>query len=395
MQENSSLPSLSPEMQILVKSCKTDLSEKDIHFIESKLSTVDLSLFVSIVKRHGVLPLVYQVMKRLDRESLALYTVPIQNFLDEMKSINLSIARKNMQMSAELIRIMTLFKENNIEVLAFKGPTLAQMAYGDITLRQFGDLDILIHPDDISRTINLVSREQYIPEVHLKEGTKETFFECVNVIGFHKKSTKIRVEIHWELLSKNYAITWEEKSLWRTRESIRINSKEIPILSVEQQLLYLCVHGAKHLFERLEWICDIDRTVKARADIDWQNLFDEAEKLGVRRMLYLGLALCQNFFGLELPGIIKEKIEHDETVPKLISKIIGIHFSGTLQEGKDYHSFGLLWSMRENFSDRLRFARLGLFAPKFDDFVFLQLPRNLSFLYPLIRPYRLVTKYFH
>jgi hypothetical protein len=374
------------------------LDEEESLFIRDYLARLlasDIRHLTALASRHGILPLVYRTLKRVAREHSSLLSPlsSLELLLSGLQSAYRAIARRNMLMSAELIRLVELLEGHGIGVLAFKGPVLAQMAFGDITLRQYGDLDILIHPDDISRTIDLLNPEEYIPEIHLKEGTKETFFKCVNVIGLHKKSTGVRIEIHWELLSKNYAVIWKEKSLWSTRESIWINNKEIPILSVEQHLLYLCIHGAKHLFERLEWICDIDRIVRARADIDWQNLFDEAQKMGTRRMLYLGLALCQNFFGLKLPEMITEKIRHDKAVPGLISKIIEIHFSETSYEGRDYHSFGLLWGMRENFSDQLRFAGSGLFAPKFDDFIFLQLPEKLSFLYPLIRPYRLMTKY--
>lgn len=315
--------------------------------------------------------------------------------LSAFKQKYLAISQRNMLMSVELIRIMKLFKESGIDALAFKGPVLSQIAYGDITLRQFGDLDILIRKKDRYAMMTLLTREHYIPEIDLNKETEETFFECVNVIGLHKASTGIRIEVHWDLLSKNYAIDWKEKSLWTKEECVQINHTEIPVLPFDQQLLYLCAHGAKHLFERLEWICDIDRSIRTTPDIDWKHLLNEADKLGIKRMLLLGLALSRQFFGSELPDIIKKNITQDKNIPKLISKVIKTHFSDTSKEEKSYSSFGLLWSMRENFSDQLRFALRGSFAPKFDDFLFIQLPRQLAFLYPVIRPFRLLTKYFH
>ena len=65
---------------------------------------------------------------------------------------------------------MKLFEKYDIQALAFKGPTLAQNAYGDITLRQFGDLDILIRKKDRSRMVSILLNEQYIPEINLKRG---------------------------------------------------------------------------------------------------------------------------------------------------------------------------------------------------------------------------------
>ena len=268
------------------------------------------------------------------------------------------------------------------------------MAYGDITLRQFGDLDILIRQKDRLRMMDLLLKENYIPEIDLQEQTKETFFNAVNVIAFFKPSTGVRIEVHWELLSRNYAIEWEESKLWGKQESSSINHREIPVLRLEQLLLYLCAHGAKHLFERLEWICDIDRSIRENPDIDWTYLLDEADNMGLKRMLFLGLTLCEELFALKLPDTIKEKIEKDKVLPNLISKIIEINFSKSEQDERSYSTFGLLLSMRENLSDKLRFTTRGLFAPKFDDFLFIQLPKHLAFLYPLVRPYRLLTKYF-
>lgn len=381
---------LDDNLKFLIACSQTEPSENNIKFIQQFLSSIDTQELIPLAIQHGILPLVYKTLKYLGTKHLMVNT----EILSELKAHYMRISQRNMLMSAELIRIVKLLKDNGIEALAFKGPTLSQMAYGDITLRQFGDLDILIRERDRFKMMDLLIQSQYTPKIDLKESTKKTFFDSVNVIGLYQTSIGVLVEIHWELLSKNYAIDWEEQSLWKKQESVAINKKIIPVLPVEQQLLYLCVHGSKHLFERLEWICDIDRSIRTHTDIDWVYLVNEADKLGIRRMLFFGLSLSQQFFSLPLPKQIEKAIAEDKDIPKLISKVIEINFSETSKKGKSYSSFGLLWSMRENLSDQLRFAWRGLFAPKFDDFLFIQLPKQLAFLYPVIRPFRLITKYF-
>jgi len=287
---------------------------------------------------------------------------------------------------------MNLLQQSSVDAIAFKGPVLGQFAYGSVTMRQYGDLDILIKKSDIQKSVALLVAQGYQPEITLTENTLKTFYTCVNVIGLQKGS--IRIEIHWELLSTNYAIDWDESELWSQHENITINKQSINALSFENHILYLCAHGSKHLFERLEWICDIDRAIRSQGEVDWQHLLEEAQKLGVARMLFLGLALAKLFFDLPLPQEITKKIEVDPHIPSLVQKVITIHYSEEKQE-KSYSTFWLLWQMRENLSDRLLFAYRGLFAPKFDDFKFIQLPKQLAFLYPIIRPYRLITKYFY
>ena len=377
-------------LKLLIVCCQPDPTEEEIVFIRDTLPAIDSTLLATLANKHCVFPLVHKSLHTYPHEECPLSHKVLSTF----KSYYMKISQHNMLMSAELIQIIQLLATHNIKALAFKGPALSQMAYGDITLRQFGDLDILIRKKDRTKMMQVLIAQHYVPEINLKEATKETFFNCVNVIGLHKESTGILVEIHWELLSKNYAIDWEEKSLWDTQKSIKINQKDIPVLSTEQHLLYLCAHGSKHLFERLEWICDIDRSIRANKDLDWELILSEAEKLGIRRMLYLGLVLSQQFFRTNLPESIQEEITQDKKIPKLISKIIKLNFSKDTQASKNYSTFGLLWSMRESFLDQLRFAWRGMFAPKFDDFKYIQLPSHLSFLYPLVRPFRLMTKYF-
>lgn len=388
---------LSTDLQFLIACCQCEPSQDAIYTIRSYLNADPLPLngLINLAHQHGILPLVYKTLKKISSTTELQGNSLTPQILTELKQHYTAISQRNMLISAELIHIMKLFKENNIESLAFKGPALSEMVYGDITLRQYGDLDILIKKKDRTKMVELMKKEGYMPEIILKKSTLKTFFNSVNVIGFSNASNGVRIEIHWELLSKNYAIDWDEKNLWSTKQSRKINQHEIPVLTTEQLLLYICAHGSKHLFERLEWICDIDRTVKSSSDIDWKPIINEAEKLGIKRMLYLGLSLSQLFFGLQLPEIIQKHIEKDSEVPKLISRVIEVNFSYTSQQEKSYSSFSLLLSMRENLCDKLRFTWRGIFSPKFDDFVFVQLPKYLTFLYPVVRPYRLLTKYFN
>ena len=391
---------ISNEIKFLIACCQTDPSKDDINFIQNNLSTIDHQLLTNMASRHGVLPLVYKTIKKIIENNSYLSSLSTERLtlhsalLNELKAHYKSIAKRNMLMSAELIHIMKLSKENNIEALAFKGPTLSQTAYGDITLRQFGDLDILIKRSDISPMIDLMIADGYVPELDLDTRMKDTFLNALNVIGFYKSTSNILIEIHWELLSKNYAINWDENVLWsQKRESIIINNNSIHVLPYEEQILYLCTHGSKHLFERLEWICDIDRSIKVNPAINWQYLLNEAEKRGIKRMLYLGLELCRHFFKLDLPEFIQENIKEDRVLPGLISKVIKANLSEPTKGGKDYSYFMLIWDMRENLSDKLRFTWYAFFAPQFDDFTFIQLPKYLAFLYPLVRQFRLVRKY--
>jgi hypothetical protein len=384
---------LLPELQFLIACCRAEPTGDDIDLINTMLvgGAFEPNTLLKLAGSHGVIPVVYKTLKHLADANLL--NAPEADLLASFKNAYLQIARRNMLMTAELLRVVKRLGANGIGALAFKGPALARQAYGDITLRQFGDLDILIRKELAPRAISLLEEDGYVTEIALRGNKKRAFCASVNVIGMEKASNSVRLEVHWELLSKNYAIAWNKDALWSHARNVVINGKEVPLLSPEYHLLYLCIHGAKHLYGRLEWISDVDRTVRANPGLDWKFFFSEAEEMGVLRMVLMSLWLCRELLTLHLSEDVNSNIDRDKPAGELGRRIAAM-LSGKTQSAKAYGTFGMLWRMRERPSDRIRFALYGLFAPKFDDFKFLALPKPLLFLYPAVRIVRLTAKYF-
>ena len=55
-----------------------------------------------------------------------------------------AIAAKNLLLSGRLTEACAALERAGIRVLAIKGPTLALLAYGNSSLRQFNDIDLLV-----------------------------------------------------------------------------------------------------------------------------------------------------------------------------------------------------------------------------------------------------------
>lgn len=340
--------------------------------------------FLALASYHGVAPLVYQQLKSLFTEGV---------LFEMFQKQYAYIARRNMFMTAELLRIRSLFLQANIEILAFKGPALARYAYGDITLRQFGDIDVLVHPEDIPAVMRLMQQEGYVPDVNIPKEDAAHYYALLTTIGFDNPASKMRIEIHWELLSGNYAVAWKSDALWKEVEMVEINRQMIPTLRFEDHLLYLCLHGSKHLFERLEWVCDIDRSIRSRSTIDWQYIISLAKDTGVVRMLLLGLSLAKDIYGTPLPDTIEEKMKNDRVLPRLKEKIMTLCYSKESGKKIDKGYFFTVMQMRERFSDRMCFAWQALFATQFNDINYIKLPKYLRSLYPFVRLFRLIQKY--
>ena len=84
-------------------------------------------------------------------------------------------------------------------------------------------------------------------------------------------------------------------------------------------LAYLCLHGSKHAWERIEWICDIDRLVRSQTDLDWDKTLKIAKEMDTHITLYLGLALSHALFHTPLPENIISSTQ-TERIKGLVEK---------------------------------------------------------------------------
>ena len=300
---------LSGELKFLVACCQSMQCKGDRVFIIDHIADKtkeQYTTLISLAISHGILPLVYKSIKEVSAQNES--AVP-PAFLAELKALYMGVSQRNMLMSAELIRIMKLLKENDIEALAFKGPTLSQMAYGDITLRQYVDLDILVNAEDAFKAGMLFTEHGHRAVKSLSLLSNAICLTASKDFSFYSKSSNVHTELHWKLLEKNLNISIEACNSNGECQTVTINNHPIQTLQNDMLLVYLCVHGSKHAFERIEWISDIDRLIQS-TNIDWEEAISIAENSRSNRSFLLALSLAHMLFKTELPSSIMKQISN-------------------------------------------------------------------------------------
>ncbi len=387
---------LSPELLFLIACCQTDPNKDDINFIHSYLALVtNYQSLITAATQHGILPIVYKTIKSLSQSNNSNHKSLITNheILSAFKQQYLSIVQRNMLMSAELIKITNLLKENNIEALAFKGPALSQMAYGDITLRQYVDLDVLVRKEDIYKIDDLLKDHGYKRVIKLTSQQEKLWIKFKHDLGLYHPKSGVHFEMHWSLLDEDYPIQMKQDALWENPQIVKINQQEIKTFPNEELLLYLCIHGSTHLWERIEWIKDIDLLIQTQ-EIDWNKITEKAKSSNVETIFYLGIYLANTFFSTKLPSAISERISHEKKLVILtdyISKswnkenLSGVN--GTLQR---------TLAMLRLFPDtkaRLSYLHKITLKPTLNEYDYIDLPKRMYWAYYFIRPYLLIKKY--
>ncbi len=304
--DNSKIKSPFPELLFMVTCTHAACSAQEKKLIIRILNhpTFDPHLMLTLAFHHGVVPLVHRTLKQLKEEELLPADPTIERMTKMLEKHYISIVRKNMLMSAELVKLMRFFDSFNIEALAFKGPALAQIAYGDISMRQFGDLDIFIKRQDFRTVAAEMQKRGYTPLYPIEEYTGDkVLFELNNDCPFYDKRS-LAVEIHWDFFKK-LSLPTAKLHPWEHTRTVTLNRHSVTTLSNETHLLYHALHGSKHLWERFIWIVDIDRFIRNVPEIDWNKVLRMSEALGARKMFLLGPALATHYLGTPLPKQIQ------------------------------------------------------------------------------------------
>jgi hypothetical protein len=296
-------------------------------------------------------------------------------------------ATRNLYLTGELIAIAKAFTKAAIPVLPHKGPLLAQAAYGDLAMRQFADLDLLIHPRDLPRSIAVLFGLGYFPQRDLAWLTPGMLLEWTGEMSY-TSTGGTGVDLHWRLTPSHYTVQLDPEVLWRNQTSLRIAGSEVPSLKPEALLLLLAVHGAKHCWESIGWLADLAWLLKANANFDWHLAMELADESKCQRPLLLAASLVQSAFQAALP-----ELPSDPAVAGLQQRVISRWYDGPIETPKSPELFSFASALARRRSDSLRHLFGLLFHPTELEWSKRHLPEYLFWFYVPRRVARLLGKY--
>jgi len=291
-----------------------------------------------------------------------------------------------------LIKVLKFLGANGIYAIPFKGPTLALKAYGDPGLRQFSDLDILVHKLDVAPVRELLVSRGFkpIPALNSAQQAALLRFDCAYNFD---NGRGVVLDVQWGFGERHSAYVLDPNPLWQRLEPVNIGGKELLTLSAEDLLPVLCLHGFTHFWERLGWICDIAGLIDVRKDLDWQVVLQNATKLGFRRILLLGLLLAADLLDAQIPAEIRQAARDDTVVEGVAHQVQEQLFIDRDAPRGLVRGAILDLRMRERHRDRIRSCLRLVLTPRSYDWMSVSLPESLFFLYYLVRPVRLARKY--
>lgn len=368
----------------LLRAClQRDLGKPDRERFHDLLRPdLDWRYLLSMAQRHALLPLLYYQLQKCDAG-----LVPTAH-LQKLKFCYQENLARNLVLMDELLSIARDLRARGIDCLPFKGPLLGMVAYGDPALRQSVDLDVLVLPADLVKARDCLVARGYQATKEVNARQEQLLIRNQHNMQFARDH--LLVELHWRVAPQLFASGMGADELWAHLETVKVQEVELKSLRTEELLLALCIHGARHFWERMSWVCDIAGLLLRNREVDWKRLLKRARETDCERMVLLGLCLARDFASASLPDEIEQRLASDPVINSLVQTIGQRFFAADpsvtyVQTLRDQIRLRSHWRARARY---LSFAT----SPNEEDFGLSSVPPLLNFVYYGLRPWRLLAR---
>jgi len=380
---------LSAERRLLLAVCSTAAEGPGDDRLQTWLGTdLDWPFLLQAAVRHGVVPQLHQALSRTPAGSIP------EDLRNDLARTYARVERHNLLLAAELLGCLELLQSHGISAIPWRGPVLAATAYGDLGLRQFDDLDLLVCHPDVLLACRLLMERGYAVSPQLTPSQQTCYLRSQAAISLWRVAgARLIVELHWRLAEDYFSFPLGLDQLRRRLVPASVEGHAVQTLSSEDLLLFLCAHGTKHLWVRLAWAVDVARVLQASPNLDWAYVMRQARALGSERMLWLGLLLAHDLLAAPVPAELRSTLSSDEPVLSLAAQAQQRLFAAGDRHPAEFESVVYHLRARERWRDRLRYVVLLAVSLTPGDWDALHLPDWLFPLYYLLRPFRLLKVY--
>lgn len=350
--------------------------------------SIDWPRFLAIATNHGLMPLAYEHLNAAAAHALP---KPVLVTLWQWRE---RTARRNAAMAGELLAILAAFEAASIEAIPYKGPALAQSLYGDVGLRHFGDLDILLRRADVPRAKACLLARGYAAQYALAPDAEDAFLRsrAQYHLSLVHDARSIMVELHWKTDPDTAVEPIDDAAWWKGLRRAPLAGGEVRAFSPSELLLILLVHGSKHRWSSLGWLVDVAELVRRDADIDWRWIASRAAALRCERRVGLGLRLAHRWLEVPVPDAMRPLAD----LPGVVESCDAIEREGVGAEPANEGAAAMLranLALYDTAGQRLAHVVNTVFTPSLVEWTRWPLPRQLFFLYPPLRLARLAAKH--
>ena len=346
---------------------------------------VEWDAVLRLAQDHGTSSLLYRNLSRLS----GVIPSPVMASLRQRYEKNV---HKSLFLARELMRILDCLDGLGAEVIPYKGIVLSEAYYGDMAVRQSGDMDLFVRKRDVLRIKSALRDLGYTTRLVIPEDAVEDYISSGYEWTFDGAAGPNLLELQWALQPRFYTVDFEMDGLFERAVNVTVAGRRVRTPSPEDLLLVLSVHAAKHVWGRLIWLCDIAQILKLE-NLNWDRVQSRTRELGIERILRVSLLLANHLLGMPLPSPVENAVLADRAARALADEIAANLARGIPADIEHLSYFRLMMRLRERRADRVRFVTRLTFTPGPGEWEAVCLPKTFFPLYRLVRLARLASRF--
>lgn len=340
---------LGSEAELLVRCARTGITQDLLAKMRRKLhEPLGWENFLQMTEYHGVEPLVYASLSRAAAD-----LVPAEVLMRLRRKAQVG-GLLNRSLAQELIKLCDEFAAWGVPVIPIKGATLATVAYGDLGLRDFTDLDLLVPESSVQDAQAVLATLGYEPKEVVDEQSDKREDGPHQV--FVKRRTLCRVDLQWVMAHPHFAFRLDRPELWARQVSVEFENRMVPGLASEDLLIVLCVHGSKHAWEHLKWVCDVAELLRSHPSLDWNAVMSRSSAWGCQRLVMMGLSIAHRLLDAPLSDGVLARVESEIEIEALSHRMPATLLEDGREGVWEEQSAALYFSLKDSWWERWRFG---------------------------------------
>jgi hypothetical protein len=251
------------------------------------------SQLLQIVDHHKVAPLFFRNL-----ETFAAGYMP-EEPAAALQATHLENEQICIRRCGQLSSINRLLHEQQIDFRIFKGIPLALTAFQDSTLRDAGDIDLLVAEQDLFEAGEILRSQGYVrfePQAKLTPRRLQSYIAHQKDFSYVHPLAGVVIDLHWRFF-RNPWLPANARLEQVGEEWVDLGSESIPTLPAPQLLLYLSVHGALDGWLRLKWLADIGALLNTMTAEQLAWTAASASEQEALPQLSAAILLCQDLLG--------------------------------------------------------------------------------------------------
>lgn len=327
-----------------------------------------------------------------DREELALrHGLRRILFQDrpELQSQRVRLAAYALRMLAVQQELVEGLGACGVRALAMKGVSLSLKLHGELGAREFGDLDIMVPPEQapVASEFLLEAGYKKVRPTGLTLSQESAHLRYGKAQSWVHSQSGVQVDLHWRLLSNwidDALMEFEE--LWERSQLIEApGAGSWRTLGAEDTLVFLALHGAQDGWVSLKQVWDMCQALLV-LPVDWEQVWSISGRR--RPLLERSLEMCVRLTGISHPVAAAGHYRSDEQAFRAwLEMALSDNTPQMKLLRREFWDCGvLMWLSR---------VLRATFTPAVDDIASVNLPQPLVGFYPLVRAFRLLGKALH